>query len=352
MENIELINKLNYSGELDFEEFKHLLSTYDQKDFEYAKELAAKITKKIFGNKIYIRGLIEISSYCKNDCYYCGLRRSNLKAVRYRLNKDEILFSCKEGYKLGFRTFVLQGGEDLYYQDELMVDIIKSIRQLYPDCAITLSLGEKSKETYKKYYDAGANRYLLRHETYNEDHYYMLHPHSMSFKKRIECLHNLKEIGFQTGCGFMVGSYHQTIDHLVNDLLFIKELKPEMVGVGPYLVHHDTPFKDLKNGKLNQTLFILSIIRIMTKDVLLPATTALATLDSNGRIEGIKHGCNVVMPNLSPQEVREKYLLYDNKAIIGQEASEGLKELIETLRYNGYEVVYQRGDYCKFDYKG
>lgn len=352
MENIELINKLNYSGELDFEGFKHLLSTYDQKDFEYAKELAAKITKKIFGNKIYIRGLIEISSYCKNDCYYCGLRRSNLKAVRYRLNKDEILLSCKEGYKLGFRTFVLQGGEDLYYQDELMVDIIKSIRQLYPDCAITLSLGEKSKETYKKYYEAGANRYLLRHETYNEDHYYMLHPHSMSLKKRIECLHNLKEIGFQTGCGFMVGSYHQTIDHLVNDLLFIKELKPEMVGVGPYLVHHDTPFKDLKNGKLNQTLFILSIIRIMTKDVLLPATTALATLDSNGRIEGIKHGCNVIMPNLSPQEVREKYLLYDNKAITGQEASEGLKELIETLRYNGYEVVYQRGDYRKFDYKG
>ncbi|WP_455684759.1 [FeFe] hydrogenase H-cluster radical SAM maturase HydE [Thomasclavelia sp.] len=352
MENIKLIDKLNYSGELKFNEFKQLLSTYDQKDFDYAKKLAAKITKQIFGNKIYIRGLIEISSYCKNDCYYCGLRRSNLKAMRYRLSKEEILLSCKEGYRLGFRTFVLQGGEDLYYQDELMVDIIKSIRQLYPDCAITLSLGEKSKETYQKYYDAGADRYLLRHETYNKDHYYMLHPHDMSFKKRIECLHDLKEIGFQTGCGFMVGSYQQTIDHIVNDLLFIKELKPEMVGIGPYLVHHDTPFKDLKNGNLKQTLFILSIIRIMTKDVLLPATTALATLDPNGRIKGIKHGCNVVMPNLSPQEVRKKYLLYDNKAATGQEASEGLKKLVDTLKDEGYEVVYQRGDYCKFDYKG
>lgn len=352
MENIELIDKLNHNGELDFNEFKQLLSTYNQIDFDYAKELAAKITKQIFGNKIYIRGLIEISSYCKNDCYYCGLRRSNSKAIRYRLSKEEILLSCKEGYKLGFRTFVLQGGEDLYYQDEMMVDIIKSIKQLYPDCAITLSLGEKNKGTYQKYYDAGADRYLLRHETYNEDHYYMLHPHAMSFKKRIECLRNLKEIGFQTGCGFMVGSYHQTTDHLVNDLLFIKELKPEMVGIGPYLVHHDTPFKDLKNGSLKLTLFILSIIRIMTKDVLLPATTALATLDSNGRIEGIKHGCNVVMPNLSPLEVRKKYLLYDNKATTGQEASEGLKELIDMLKCEGYEVVYQRGDYCKFDYKG
>lgn len=352
MNNIELIDKLNHEGELDFDEFKQLLSTYNQEDFTYAKETAAKITKQIFSNKIYIRGLIEISSYCKNDCYYCGLRKSNINALRYRLSKEEILLSCKEGYKLGFRTFVLQGGEDLYYQDDLMVDIIKSIRTLYPDCAITLSLGEKSKETYQKYYDAGANRYLLRHETYNEDHYYMLHPQEMSFKQRIECLHHLKEIGFQTGCGFMVGSYHQTIDHLVNDLLFIKKLKPEMVGIGPYMVHHDTPFKDLKNGDLKLTLFLLSLIRIMTKDVLLPSTTALATLDPKGRIEGIKHGCNVVMPNLSPYEVRKKYLLYDNKASSGQEASEGLKELVDTLSKEGYEIVYQRGDYCKFDYNG
>lgn len=352
MENIRLIDKLNHEEGLEADEFKQLLSSYDQGDFNYAKELATKITKEIFGNKIYIRGLIEISSYCKNDCYYCGLRRSNLNAIRYRLSKEEILLSCKEGYKLGFRTFVLQGGEDLFYQDDKMVDIIKSIRLLYPDCAITLSLGEKTQETYQKYFDAGADRYLLRHETYNEDHYYMLHPREMSFKKRIKCLYDLKKIGFQTGCGFMVGSFQQNIDHLVNDLLFIKELKPEMVGVGPYLVHHDTPFKDQKNGDLNQTLFLLSLIRIMTKNVLLPATTALATLDPKGRIEGIKHGCNVVMPNLSPQEVRKKYMLYDFKAATGQEASEGLKELIDTLKDEDYEIVYQRGDYCEFDYKG
>lgn len=352
MNNQQLIDKLELNGILSFDEFKQLLSTYNYQDFNYAKKRANKITKQVFKNKIYIRGLIEISSYCKNDCYYCGLRKSNLKALRYRLSKEEIMLCCNEGYKLGFRTFVLQSGEDLYYDDDLMIDIIKSIRSLYPDCAITLSLGEKNKETYQKYYDAGANRYLLREETYNEEHYYRLHPHEMSFKKRIECLSNLKEIGFQTGCGFMVGSYFQTIDHIINDLLFIKELQPEMVGIGPFLVHQDTPFKDQKNGDLNLTLFLLSIIRIMNKDVLLPATTALATLDPNGRIEGIKHGCNVVMPNLSPSEVRKKYLLYDNKAASGQEASEGLNELTDTLKKEGYQIVYQRGDYCKFDYKG
>lgn len=352
VKNIDLINKLNHDSGLNFDEFKQLLSSYDEKDFEYARTLAAKITKTIFNNKIYIRGLIEISSFCKNDCYYCGLRRSNKKALRYRLNQDEILLSCKEGYQLGFRTFVLQGGEDEYYQDETMIKIIRSIKERYPDCAITLSLGEKPRASYQKYFDAGANRYLLRHETYNEDHYYQLHPQEMSFKQRIDCLKNLKEIGFQTGCGFMVGSYRQTIDCIVNDLLFIKELKPEMVGVGPYLVHQDTPFKDQENGDLNLTLFLLSLIRIMTKDVLLPATTALATLDSNGRIKGIEHGCNVVMPNLSPQEVRKKYMLYDGKASSGQEASEGLKELITSLAQGGYVVVFERGDYQKFDYKG
>lgn len=352
MENKKLIDKLNQENSLSFSEYKQLLESYQSSDYEYAKELARGITQTIFKNKIYIRGLIEISSYCKNDCYYCGLRCSNKQARRYRLDKEEILLSCKEGYDLGFRTFVLQGGEDLYYQDDIMVEIIKSIHELYPDCAVTLSLGEKTKETYQKYYNAGANRYLLRHETYNETHYYMLHPRSMSFKQRINCLHNLKEIGFQTGCGFMVGSPNQTIDCLVNDLLFIQEFRPEMVGIGPYLVHQDTPFKDQENGDLKLTLFLLSLIRIMHKDVLLPATTALATLDPNGRIEGIKHGCNVVMPNLSPKEVRKKYLLYDNKVSSGQEASEGLKELIDALAKEGYQVVFERGDYCKFDYKG
>ena len=350
--NHELIDQLDLNDGLNAEEFKQLLTTYDQFDFDYAKNLAARITNQVFGNKIYLRGLIEISSYCKNDCYYCGLRCSNKLAHRYRLSIDEILLCCQVGYRLGFRTFVLQGGEDNYYQDEIMVEIIKAIKAAYPDCAITLSLGEKSYDSYQKYYDAGANRYLLRHETYNEEHYYQLHPRTMSFHHRIDCLHYLKEIGYQTGCGFMVGSYHQTIDCLVNDLLFIKELKPEMVGIGPYLRHQDTPFKDQPNGDLNLTLFLLSLIRIMTKDVLLPATTALATLDPIGRIEGIRHGCNVVMPNLSPQVVREKYMLYDNKANSGQEASEGLTELINTFKASGYQIVFERGDYKKFDYKG
>lgn len=350
--NLDLLEKLKDESSLSFEEFKILLTTYDEQDFEYAKKMANKITKHIFKNKIFIRGLIEISSFCRNDCYYCGLRRNNLKAMRYRLNKEEILSSCKEGYKLGFKTFVLQGGEDLYYNDDLMIDIIKSIKLLYPDCAITLSLGEKSAKTYQKYFDAGADRYLLREETANHSHYHMLHPKEMSFNNRINCIRTLKEIGFQTGCGFMVGSYGQSIEYIVEDLLFIKELKPEMVGIGPFLVHHDTPFRNQSNGDLRLTLFILSLIRIMLKDVLLPATTALATLDKNGRIEGIKHGCNVIMPNLSPVTVRKKYSLYDNKLASGQEACEGLNDLIESCAKEGYTIVFERGDYCKFDYKG
>lgn len=348
MMNKTLIDKLNADSRLEFDEYYQLLSTYCDDDFEYAKKLARTITDEIFDNKIYIRGLIEISSYCKNDCYYCGIRKSNSKALRYRLSKDEILSCCKEGYRLGLKTFVLQGGEDLYYNDKLMVEIIESIRTLYPDCAITLSLGEKSKETYQKYFNAGANRYLLRHETYNKDHYYLLHPTNMSFENRISCLHYLKEIGYQTGCGFMVGSYGQKVEHLVNDLMFIAEFKPEMVGIGPYLVHHQTPFFNQKNGDLRLTLFLLSLLRIMLKDVLLPATTALASLDKQGRILGIEHGCNVIMPNLSPSTVRKKYSLYDHKAATGLEAVEGLNNLINTFNQAGYEIVFERGDYCKW----
>lgn len=344
MKNTNRIDLLK-EGHLSREELKILLDTYTPEDQAYAACLSRKITDEIYDHEIYIRGLIEISSYCKNDCYYCGLRKSNTHAMRYHLTKEDILACCQEGYEAGFRTFVMQGGEDLSYDDEKMCDIIATIRAHYPDCAITLSLGEKEKETYEKYYQAGANRYLLRHETYNEAHYYQLHPQDMSFQHRIQCLHNLKEIGFQTGCGFMVGSPGQTNAHLVNDLMFIKELTPEMVGIGPYLVHHDTPFKNEHNGDLEKTLFLLSLIRIMHPHVLLPATTALATLHPEGRSRGIQLGCNVIMPNLSPRSVREKYMLYDHKANTGQEAKEGLKDLTDTMARIGYQVVVDRGDF-------
>ncbi|MBQ6708560.1 MAG: [Clostridia bacterium] len=298
-----------------------------------------------FGNKIYIRGLIEISSYCKNDCYYCGLRCSNKNAQRYRLTKEDILLSCKIGYDLGFKTFVLQGGEDNHFTDELICDIVKTIKSEYPDVAVTLSLGEKEKSSYEKYRNAGADRYLLRHETSDKEHYKKLHPEKMSIDDRKKCLENLKALGYQTGCGIMVGSPYQTIENIADDLIYIHDFSPQMVGIGPFIPHKDTPFANEKTGNVKLTLFLLSIIRIMEKKVLLPATTALSTADENGREEGILSGANVIMPNLSPVDVRKKYMLYDNKLCTDEEAAESINKLKERIKSVGYEIVTDRGDY-------
>lgn len=340
-----LIDKLNQNCTLTYEEFCKLVSDFSEEERLYAQSLAREITDKYFGNKIFIRGLIEISSYCKNDCLYCGLRKSNKNAERYRLTKEQILDCCEAGYDLGFRTFVLQGGEDMYYTDEMMADIVSCIRNNYPDCAITLSLGEKNRGSYQKFYDAGANRYLLRHETADSEHYSKLHPENLTLGNRVECLKNLKSIGYQTGCGFMVGSPYQTAETLAKDLLFISEFKPEMVGIGPFIPHKDTPFAEKKQGNLELTLFLLSLVRIMLKKVLLPSTTALGTIHPDGRQLGILAGANVVMPNLSPSDVRKKYLLYDNKICTGLEAAESLKSLKKTMSEIGYEITVSRGDY-------
>lgn len=343
--NKRLIDKLYKEGILKKEEFVSLLESFNESDREYAAELARNESKKHFKNKVYVRGLIEFSSYCKNDCLYCGLRKSNKKAERYRLTKEDILSCCKTGYELGFRTFVLQGGEDMFFTDDIVVDIVKSIKSEYPDCAITLSIGEKSKDSYKKYFEAGADRFLLRHETASKEHYEKLHPSSMSFDNRVNCLKNLKEIGYQTGCGFMVGSPHQTFESLAEDLLFIKELNPEMVGIGPFIPQKDTPFGNEEKGTLELTLFLLSLIRLMQRNVLLPATTALGTINPRGRELGILAGANVVMPNLSPVTVRKKYALYDNKICTGDEAAECRVCLARRMNSIGYEVVTERGDY-------
>lgn len=343
--NKRLIDKLYKEGILKKEEFVSLLESFNESDREYAAELARNESKKHFKNKVYVRGLIEFSSYCKNDCLYCGLRRSNKNAERYRLTKEDILSCCKTGYELGFRTFVLQGGEDMFFTDDIVVDIVKSIKSEYPDCAITLSIGEKSKDSYKKYFEAGADRFLLRHETASKEHYEKLHPSSMSFDNRVNCLKNLKEIGYQTGCGFMVGSPYQTFESLAEDLLFIKELNPEMVGIGPFIPQKDTPFGNEEKGTLELTLFLLSLIRLMQKKVLLPATTALGTINPRGRELGILAGANVVMPNLSPVSVRKKYALYDNKICTGDEAAECRVCLARRMNSIGYEVVAERGDY-------
>lgn len=340
-----MFNKLYQDTQLTETEYKELLELHTDKEIaEYGFELARKRQKETFGNEVYTRGLIEISNYCKNDCIYCGIRRSNQNAERYRLSEEEILSCCESGYALGFRTFVLQGGEDGYYTDDLLEDLLHKIKAAYPDCAITLSLGERSRESYERLYTAGADRYLLRHETANEAHYGKLHPAEMSLKNRKQCLYTLKEIGYQVGCGIMVGSPYQTIDNLVEDLAFMKEFNPHMVGIGPFIPQKDTPFGEMEPGSLEMTLFLLAIIRLMLPKVLLPATTALGTIHSRGRELGILAGGNVVMPNLSPVKVRKKYALYDNKICTGEEAAECRGCLGNRMESIGYKLVVSRGD--------
>ncbi len=341
----ELIRKLEKQRILTKEEFVMLLSDLSPEDNEFLRERAQETAKKYFDNKIYTRGLIEFTNVCKNDCYYCGIRRSNQNVERYRLTNDQILECCKEGHRLGFRTFVLQGGEDGSYSDEDIIEIIKMIKRDYSDCAITLSIGERSYESYKKFFEAGADRYLLRHESANDEHYGKLHPENLKLENRKQCLKELKEIGFQVGAGFMVGSPFQTLEHIAEDLLFIKELSPEMIGIGPFIPHHETPFASYPQGSLEQTLKLISIIRLMMPNALIPSTTALGTINPNGRELGMQHGANVVMPNLSPTSVRKKYELYDNKICTGDEAAECRFCLERRVKKIGYELTVDRGDF-------
>ncbi|MFA7401076.1 MAG: Biotin synthase [Bacteroidetes bacterium ADurb.Bin234] len=342
-----LVDKLLKNKTLTKEEFVQLIAGRNPETSEYLFKNARMVREKIYGKDIYIRGLIELTNYCKNDCYYCGIRHANKNVSRYRLKKEQVLACCEQGYRLGFRTFVLQGGEDPYYNVNRMTDIIRSIKQRFPDCAITLSLGENTYETYEAYRKAGADRYLLRHETANPLHYAKLHPSIMSSENRKRCLYDLKRLGFQVGSGFMVGSPFQTVEHLAEDLLFLAELNPHMVGIGPFISHHETPFANEKSGTLELTLFMLAILRLMFPSLLIPSTTALGTIDPFGREQGILSGANVVMPNLSPLDVREKYMIYDNKIATGLESSEYLHMLKEQMRKIGYEVVVARGDYKK-----
>lgn len=341
----ELIDKLFLKGILEKDEFVYMLRNRTQKTDNYLFDKSKKVRDDIFGKKVYVRGLIEFTNYCKNDCYYCGIRKSNFKAQRYRLSKDEILECCKQGYSLGFKTFVLQGGEDLSYSDDDISNIVSEIKNNFSDCAVTLSIGEKSYESYLKYYKAGADRYLLRHETANNDHYKRLHPEDLSLSNRKECLNNLKKIGYQVGCGFMIGSPYQTYENIAEDLIFIKNFNPHMVGVGPFISHHDTCFADFENGSVELTLFIIAVIRLMLPKALLPATTALGTLNPKGRELGILAGANVLMPNLSPVSVRKKYSLYDNKICMGEEAAECNICLRNRVNSIGYNIVEDRGDY-------
>lgn len=347
-EKFELLDKLEFENHLSMEEWCRILQFNDKEFMEELFERARKYQHKYYGNGIFIRGLIEISNICKNNCYYCGIRRDNKNASRYRLSKEQILECCDKGYKLGYRTFVMQGGEDGYFSDEVMTDIISTIKSRYSDCAVTLSLGERSYESYRRMYEAGADRYLLRHETADNEHYRMLHPKELSLEERKQCLFNLKEIGYQVGTGFMVGSPGQTITNIAKDLLFLEELKPQMVGIGPFIPHHDTVFAQNNAGSVELTINLIALIRLLLPKALIPATTALGTLDPKGRDKGIMAGANVIMPNLSPVSVREKYSLYDNKLCTGDEDAAYKKNLEERMKKIGYEVLTGRGDASEF----
>lgn len=347
MENQMLIEKLHQEHSLTLEEWRQLFGSYTEEDVIYAIDLARKTAVKNFGKKIYFRGIIEFTNFCKNDCYYCGIRKSNHKCRRYRLKPEEILECCQEGYENGFRTFVLQGGEDGWFNDERMCEIVSRIKADYPDCAVTLSLGERSRESYERLRNAGADRYLLRHETADEEHYRKLHPKPQSLQNRMRCLKELKELGYQTGCGIMVGTPGQTPENLAEDMKFMESFQPEMIGIGPFIPHQETPFREEPQGDVELTLFILALCRILFPKVLLPSTTALGTAGADGRKQGVLAGCNVVMPNLSPVSVRKNYMLYDKKAGTDLSAKEGIRMLREQMEEIGYEVVIGRGDACK-----
>lgn len=343
----EICEKLIKNHSLSVEEYEILIEERDQEAIELLAKEAVNVSQSIYGNQIFVRGLIEISNICKNDCLYCGIRRGNKNCERYRLSPEEILECADVGYQLGYRTIVMQGGEDGFFTDEVVCDLIQKIKEAHPDVAVTLSLGERSRESYQRLFDAGADRYLLRHETADKEHYEKLHPDFMSFEKRMECLKNLKAIGYQVGCGFMVGSPYQTNKHLAKDLKFIEEFQPDMCGIGPFIPHHDTPFKDEPQGTVELTCFLLSVIRLIHPPVLLPATTALGTIDPLGREKGVLSGANVIMPNLSPVDVRKQYELYDNKICTGEESAECRGCLENRMKSIGYEISLSRGDIQK-----
>ncbi len=341
-----IIDFLSENHYLSEEEYLFLIKNRNEETAGYLRQKADEVRKKVYNNKIFIRGLIEISNICKNDCYYCGIRSSNKNCERYKLSEKDILSCCENGYKLGFRTFVLQGGEGVFSADDIS-DIVKKIKEKYPDCAVTLSLGEYQKSDYKKMKNAGADRYLLRHETICKEHYGKLHPQNMSYENRLRCLKDLKDLNFQVGCGFLVGSPYQSDEIIAKEFKFIEEFSPEMCGIGPFIPQKDTPFKNEKSGTAEETAYYLSIIRLIKPNILLPATTALGTIKEGGRELGILSGANVLMPNLSPENTRKKYALYDNKLATGVESAEQIEKLKEQIKNIGYEILVDKGDIIK-----
>ena len=340
----DLVDKLRRRHELTACEYWALLTMRDPQDIDYLMAQAREVAQQQFGTKIFLRGLVELSNVCRNDCLYCGIRRSNHKVTRYTLSREQVLQCCEQGYKTGFRTFVLQGGEWGEERSQWIADLISAIRRRWPDCAITLSLGEHPRETYALWRDAGADRYLLRHETHNERLYSLLHPHGMTIRHRLQCLDWLKELGYQTGAGIMVGAPYQSLGSIVEDIQYLIDFKPHMIGIGPFIPQHDTPFARFPAGRADLTARLYAILRLALPQALIPSTTAMATVVPDGRLRGILAGANVVMPNLSPEDNRKQYALYDNKAALGAESVQGIKRLADELATIGYAIDWSRGD--------
>ena len=339
-----IFKKIDEGRGLEREDLRYLLENRETVE-EAVFEKARAITERLFHKKIYVRGLIEFTNYCHNNCYYCGIRRDNDEVARYRLTTEEMEAVVAVGAEAGFQTFVLQGGEDAFFTDERLADWLGRIKKIQPGCAITLSVGERSRQSYARLKEAGADRFLLRHETYDPEHYKKLHPKEMDRDRRLACLYELKALGYQVGSGFMVGSPYQSTENLVEDFMFLQKLQPAMIGIGPYVRHHATPFCDFENGSVELTAMCIAILRLLFPTANIPSTTAMQTLAADGRNRGILAGANVFMPNLSPSRVRESYALYDNKAAFALEAAENLRDLKEQIAELGYEIVMSRGDF-------
>ncbi len=343
----KLLVKLYEENELSRDEIVHIINEIDAAGKKKLYDLARMKQREYYDDHVYLRGLIEFSNICRRNCLYCGIRRSNRNVERYRLKKSQIVQCCEEGYQLGYRSFVLQSGEDNYYTVHRLTALVEKIRANFPDVAITLSVGERDELTYQKLYDAGADRYLLRHETASRRLYGILHPKA-SYDERMDCLRVLKRIGYQVGSGFMVGLPKQTAEDLADDLLFLKELNPDMIGIGPFIPHSETPLKFMKGGSLDQTLVMIALARLIVPDSLIPATTAIGSIHPLGRELALNAGANVVMPNLSPMSVRSKYELYDNKICTTDQPDQCYHCMERRIESVGFKVNRGRGDSYRY----
>lgn len=332
----DILLKAKTHHNLEKSEIIQLLNSDGNELFKTADE----VRQEFVGDEVHLRGLIEFTNICRQTCKYCGIRRENSKVNRYRLSKDEIISMARHGVRNGFKTLVMQGGEDSFFTKDLICEIIFEIKKM--DVALTLSLGERSFEDYKAFKDAGADRYLLRIETTDKELYKSVHP-GMSFENRKRCLYDLKSLGYETGTGCLIGLPGQTVESLADDILFFKELDADMVGVGPFIPHPETPFAKSSCGSFNLALKVMAITRLLLPNINIPATTAMETLSPNGRLIALQSGANVFMPNITEGVSPSKYEIYPDKSGINGAKNGIIGEINENLKVIGRYVSDTKG---------